>query len=66
MLVVKRQLIPNVESMKRAGQQFPTLKMEAAVFFLNLVQIYERARRHVPEGRNFNTEESRQTANETT
>jgi len=33
---------------------------------LNLVQTYERARRHVPEGRKFNTEESRQAANATT
>jgi hypothetical protein len=33
---------------------------------LNLVQIYERSRRHVPEGRYFNTEESLQAAKETT
>ena len=32
----------------------------------NMAQMYERTLRYVPVGRNFNTEESRQAANETT
>jgi hypothetical protein len=63
---VKRQLIPNVENIKRAIQPFLTLKMEAEVFSKTWYKFFQRTRRHVPEGRNFNTEESRQAANVTT